>query len=215
MDPELVVALDISDIKKAMELAKSITCETITLEVGTPLVKAGGVAAVRSIVEEANGRPVHVDLKTIDFPEKELTPHLEIGISSVSMLAIATDEDIMRGLDFASSYDAMLWVSTLGYPPSLLDNRVAEISDLGVSSMIAHGMGEPNQAFEDMIEKAKLIRTSGKNISLCVGGGITMGNIDRLRSIGPSNIIIGRSIISSSNPNDEVDSILNKWRKII
>ena len=163
------------------------------VEAGTPLIKIGGINVINLLRKKNPTTPIHADLKVIDFPELVLIDYFSAGASTVSMMAFTNNQNIVKSLNLAKSYNRKIWVSTMGYPKSELKKRLEELIIMGVNHIIAHGSGDLDHAFDDLIKRAELIsQTDGAK--LIVGGGITESNIDLILRYKPQVVIIGRGI---------------------
>ncbi|WP_336162332.1 orotidine 5'-phosphate decarboxylase / HUMPS family protein, partial [Amycolatopsis sp. VC5-11] len=65
----LQVALDVLDVGSALALARQVAGEVDILELGTPLVKSAGIAAVTAVKAAHPDKLVFADLKTADAGE--------------------------------------------------------------------------------------------------------------------------------------------------
>jgi len=194
MIPKLVFALDTNKVDQTSHLAERAILGGIDIiEVGTPLIKIGGLKTVDLLHETYPTIPIYADLKVIDFPEMEVVDFFEAGASFVSVMAFANNYNVLEALELAKSYDKKIFISLMGYPKSELKKRVIELINLGVDYIIAHGSGKPVDAFNDLLEKLELIHAIG-NFELIAAGGINESNIDLVLSYRPRMIIIGRGI---------------------
>ena len=194
MIPKLVFAIDTNKVDQAINLAKkAIIGGADIIEAGTPLIKIGGVNIVYLLRKKYPSTPIYADLKVIDFPELEIIDYFSAGASIVSLMAFTNNQNIIKALNLTKSYNKKIWVSTMGYYNTELIKRVEELKRIGVDNIIAHGSGEQDCAFDDLIKKTKLI-SQVNGIKLIVGGGITKSNIDKILRYKPRVVIVGRGI---------------------
>ncbi|ODS40210.1 hypothetical protein BEH94_07380 [Candidatus Altiarchaeales archaeon WOR_SM1_SCG] len=210
MLPKLIFALDTTKVDQASHLARMATAGGADIiEVGTPLIKIEGVKIVKLLHTAYLDIPIHADLKVIDFPDMEITDFFSAGASSVSVMAFANNNNILKALEIARSYGGEIFVSTMEYPNFELKNRVEELSKLGVNYIIAHASGDPKDAFNDLLQKIKILRPFD-NFNLIVAGGINEGNISLILSYHPKIIIIGRGISTKKDVTSAVMRIKGK-----
>lgn len=165
------------------------------IELGTPMLKRYGteaVSTVRAIV------PSHVELcvdtKTLDFPEVELPPVIAAGADAITMMASASNESLVAGLDIARSENVALSISTMGYPLAMMSDRARAVVELGAETLIAHGCGAClADALNEAVERAICIRNACDGVALAIGGGITRETIGALAEFAPKTLIAGRA----------------------
>ena len=101
-DNPIVVALDVSDLARAVELAEALGPHVGMLKVGLELVWAEGPEAIRRIARHA---PVFVDSKLHDIPttvERSAANITRLGVSMLNVHALGGEEMMRaarRGVD--------------------------------------------------------------------------------------------------------------------
>ena len=194
--PKLVFAIDASmEINKIINIVKEgVLGGADIIEIGTPLIKIHGVKIIDLVHKAYPNIQIYADLKVVDFPEIVIPKFFSAGASLISVMIFATKRNIQKALELAKLYNKKILISTMGYPTSELKTRIEELSRLGVEYIIAHGSGEPNEAFYDMLKKLKIMSTI-HNIKLIAAGGINKSNLYKILDYNPEMIIIGRGII--------------------
>jgi 3-keto-L-gulonate-6-phosphate decarboxylase len=208
-EPRLQVAFDATRrADLGNQIARATAGGVDCIEVGTPLLKRYGIA----IVEEARrlvARPtsLYVDVKMLDFPHLELSPALQAGADEVTALAFASDEALGTAMELAREYTAVLSVSTMNYPMTLLARRLTELRSLGVTRFVAHGAGMAlTTAASDAAQRVRLIRRTVQDAHLLVGGGITVAEVPRFLAMNPATVIVGRAIADAPDIAVAVDA---------
>ncbi|RLI78302.1 hypothetical protein DRP05_07660 [Archaeoglobales archaeon] len=194
--PKLVFAIDVSmEINKIINIVKEgVLVGADIIEIGTPLIKIYGVEIIDFVHKAHSNIQIYADLKVVDFPEIVIPKFFSAGASLISVMIFANKGNIQKALELAKLYNKKILVSTMGYPISELKTRIEELSQLGVEYIIAHGSGEPHEAFYDMVKKLKIMATI-HNIKLVAAGGINRSNLYQILDYNPEMIIIGRGII--------------------
>lgn len=191
--------MDFVDIADALSAAQQATEGGVdVIEIGTPLIKRHGLAAVETIRHAFPSVPIYADSKMVDFPKHEIADFFEAGASFVSAMLIANDENVTASLRIAKNYRGDIAFSTMGYPLPLLKQRVAEIVALGGRYFVAHGSGSLTTAFREVTERLKIL-TQIDGLEVVIGGGLTKGNISRVLLHRPKILIVGRAISSAGD----------------
>src|SRR5687768_744292 len=91
----LQLALDQVDLHRALRAAREAVAGGVDLlEVGTPLLKAEGLGAVRALREAFPRIPVVCDAKTMDAGRVELEAAAKAGAATGTVLGVASDGTI-------------------------------------------------------------------------------------------------------------------------
>jgi 3-hexulose-6-phosphate synthase len=211
MAPKLIFALDTIRVNQVSLARRTILGGVDIIEVGTPLIKISGLKIVELLHKKYPNVPIYADLKVMDFPEMEVIDFFEAGALFVSIMAFANNNTILKAFELAKSYDRKIFVSLMGYPECELKKRVKELSKLGTEYIIAHGSGEPEDAFRDTLRKIKLVHQID-DVKLIAAGGINESNIDSILRYHPKIIIIGRGI---SMQEDITSAVMRVKEKIL
>ena len=204
---KLQVAIDTVDPEEAIYIADmAVLAGADILEIGTPLITSQGASIVRLLAKRHPGFEIYADIKLIDFPELELGVCFDAGATSASVMMFASDENVQRAINIATSRGCRLFFSSMGYPLQLLACRTHRLVSLGAKNVIAHGSGESlHDAFADMQSRAREIqRVSG--VLLSVGGGITLADAVNVAAVRPEVVIVGRAVTKSADLRSAVAS---------
>lgn len=214
MYPVLQVALDLDELVKAVDIASRIAvitkCEHIWIEAGTPLIKAWGKLAVKSLKELTNCFLV-ADTKTMDVPRVEAKIVLETGADAFTVLGVADDDTLKEALDAKKQYGKTLIIDLIGSKEPY--KRAIEVArfepdiilfHVGISTQKARGV-----TGEKLVEEAARVKNE-LGVRVGVGGGLKPGVVKSIVEQGIDVIIVGSAITSSKNPEDVVVNILRE-----
>ncbi len=173
---QLQVALDVLDLPSALTLANQVAEHVDILELGTPLVKSAGIAAVTAVKAAHPDKLVFADLKTADAGELEAGLAFEAGADLVTVMG-AVDDDTVRGAVAAGrKYGKQVVADMI----SVVDGRVArirEVAKLGVSFVEIHaGLDEqarPGYSIERLLEDGRLA-----GVPFSIAGGVRVVGIE-------------------------------------
>lgn len=115
------VSLDLKTLDDGLRMAAiAVEAGADWLEIGTPLVMAEGVRAVRALRKEYPDHPLVADLKIMDGGYGETTMYAEAGADAVVVMGRAHDATVQRvceaGRPTESWSWAMTWAPTTGWP---------------------------------------------------------------------------------------------------
>jgi orotidine-5'-phosphate decarboxylase len=215
----LIVALDLSDVDRAEELARSLEGLAGHLKVGLELFSAGGPTAVARLRAHA---PVFLDLKLHDIPntvERAARNVARLGVAMFTVHALGGEAMVAAAVRGAAQ-----GAEEGGHPVPL----VATVTVL--SSLSGESLATPaSLAFEARAAGATAAVVSGEDVSvvrevmgeefcLVVPGIRPPGSNghDQVRILTPGEaveagadyLVVGRPITESSDPSGAARSIL-------
>lgn len=144
MDAKIQISIDVIDLNEALDLARaSVKADVDWLEVGTPLLLAEGLHAVRAFRKEFPDTPLVIDLKTMDGAGLEAEMMFKAGGDMVVVMGQAHDASIIEQVKMAKQYDAKVMCDVMLCPDK--PGRAKEAQDMGVDYIIVHtGFDERN-----------------------------------------------------------------------
>ena len=214
MYPVLQVALDLEELVKAVDIASKIAvvtkCEHVWIEAGTPLIKAWGKLAIKSLKELTNCFIV-ADTKTMDVPQIEAKIMFNAGADAFTVLGVADDDTLKEALDVKEQYGKILIVDLIGsrdpykraleiarYEPDII------LFHIGISAQRSRGV-----TGEELVKEAVRVKKE-LGVRVGVGGGLKPGNLKPIAEQGVDVIVVGSAITSSKNPENTTAEILRE-----
>lgn len=195
--PVLQVALDLLDLSRAVAIAEeSVLGGADWIEVGTPLIKSEGMAAVRVMREHFPERVIVADMKVADTGALEVEMAAKSGAGVVCILADADDSVVGEAVRAARKYGVRLMADLINVADPL--QRARELEAMGVDYINAH-VGIDQQ----MLGRSSLdllARLSGEvSIPIAVAGGLDAATAAEAVTAGAGIVIVGGSIIRSAD----------------
>ena len=195
---QLQVALDVLDLPSALTLANQVSEYVDILELGTPLVKSAGIAAVTAVKAAHPDKLVFADLKTADAGELEAGLAFEAGADLVTVMGAADDDTVRGAVAAGRKYGKQVVADMI----SVVDGRVArirELAKLGVSFVEIHaGLDEqarPGYSIEQLLEDGRLA-----GVPFSIAGGVQADTIASVREAGAVVAVAGGAIYNASDP---------------
>ncbi|MFP3908366.1 MAG: orotidine 5'-phosphate decarboxylase / HUMPS family protein [Archaeoglobaceae archaeon] len=199
----LQVALDVLELRRAIEIAEEATKGGADwVEVGTPLIKSEGMNAVREL--KKLGYPVIADMKTIDTGRAEVEMAARSGADVVSVLGVSDHSTLMEAVKAARKYGCKVMADLINSPEPI--KRAKELEDLGIDYLNVHVGIDQQMTGTDPIEVLRGVLEE-VSIPVAVAGGLDAERAAFCASLGATIIIVGSSIVRSSNVTESTRSI--------
>lgn len=190
--PRLQLALDFVDLHRAVAAAaEGVAGGVDWLEVGTPLLKAEGLDAVRALRARFPDLPIVCDAKTMDAGRIELEAAAKAGATVVTVLAVASDSTIEECVEAGRSYGIAVLVDLLGHPDPVGRARFAEAA--GADYVNVHCPIDEQMRGRDPFDTLRAV-AAAVSIPVTVAGGITAATAPRAVAAGASVVIVGGAI---------------------
>jgi 3-dehydro-L-gulonate-6-phosphate decarboxylase len=202
--PLIQLALDYFDLAPALAMAQLVHKEVDVLEVGTPLSKAAGMLAVRTLREMCPDKLIMADIKSPDVGGGEAKMAFDAGADWMTVLGAAPLDTVKLALDEASARPGKeMYIELTGIIDII--SRAKKWRDMGVDRMVYHlGWDEGNSSRswgESDRQTIQQLREMGFQIS--VAGGIDLELMPFFKDLDISVFIIGRAIRESADPAKE------------
>ena len=175
--PLLQLALDYFDFAPALAMAQIVHKEVDIIEIGTPLTKAAGMLAVKTIREMCPDNLILADIKSPDVGGGEAKMAFDAGADWMTVLGAAPLDTVKLALEEANSRPGKeMFIELTGIRDII--TRAREWRSIGVERMVYHrGWDEGNLSrswdTQDRETIQELIRM-GFKISVAGGLGLDM-----------------------------------------
>ena len=188
---KLQFAMDTLTIESALELAAAAAPHVDILELGTPLIKSAGVAAITAIKNAHPQKTVFADLKTMDAGELEADVAFAAGADLVTVLGVAGDSTIVGAVKAAKKHGKGVVVYLIGVADK--PKRAKEVIALGAEFVEMHA-GLDEQA-EAGFTFATLLRDGeASGVPFSVAGGVNTSTIASVQRAGATVAVAGGAI---------------------
>ncbi len=192
MKPRLQLALDQVDLHRALLAAReAVEGGVDLLEVGTPLLKAEGLGAVRALRGAFPAHEIVCDGKTMDAGRLELEAAAKAGANWGTVLGVASDSTIRECVEAGANYGIRVLVDLLGCPDPAARAREAEA--LGADAVNVHCPIDEQVRGGDPFDALRAVRAAVA-IDVTVAGGITARTAPLAAEAGANVVIVGGAI---------------------
>jgi 3-hexulose-6-phosphate synthase/6-phospho-3-hexuloisomerase len=206
MKARLQLALDQVDLHRAMRAAREGAAGGVQiLEVGTPLLKAEGLAAVRAVAAAFPGLELVCDAKTMDAGRLELEAAAKAGATMGTVLGVASDSTIEECVEAGRNYGIKILVDLLGCQDPVA--RAVYAASVGADAVNVHCPIDEQVRGRDPFETLRAVRAA-VSIGLSVAGGITAKTAPEAIAAGADVVIVGGAITKAEDAEAAARGIL-------
>jgi 3-keto-L-gulonate-6-phosphate decarboxylase len=223
----LQVAYDFNDPAKAIDaftkIIHSLSSKDLYHEVGTPLLKQGGLEIVKNfsnIVKSYEGKIV-VDSKTCDVPTVECEKFFkECDADYITAMASSTNENVKEAIELSSKYNRNVFFDLDAYySDNQKAKRAEEIVRMGGTYINCHTGISTQRTGGTPFKLLKEVYKSLRNYmdsKIVVAGGLNLKNLSILEPFKDKIevAIVGGAIINSEEPIEQTKLFLEKIRKL-
>jgi 3-hexulose-6-phosphate synthase len=194
---KLQVAMDLLTVEDALELAGKVAEYVDIIELGTPLIKSAGLAAVTAVKGAHPDKTVFADMKTMDAGELEADIAFKAGADLVSVLGSADDSTIAGAVKAAQAHNKGIVVDLIGVADKV--SRAKEARALGAKFVEFHaGLDEQAQPGYDL--NGLLNAGEEARVPFSVAGGVNLSTINAVQRAGADVAVAGSAIYSAADP---------------
>jgi 3-hexulose-6-phosphate synthase/6-phospho-3-hexuloisomerase len=191
--PILQVALDLLELKRAVEIGKeALEGGADWLEAGTPLIKSEGMNAVRELRKNFSC-PIVADMKTIDVGRIEVEMAAKSGADIVAILAVSSNTTLREAKMAASKYGCKLMADLIECADPV--KRVKEIEEFVDYVCVHVGIDQQMAGMDAMQILEKVVDVA--NVPVAVAGGLDADKAAYCVSMGANIVIVGSNIVKS------------------
>ncbi len=205
----LILALDVTDINKAIYIVKEVSGYVDAIKIGYPLVLSAGLKVIENISEYA---PVIADFKVADIPyTSNIICRLafEADASAIIVHGFTGHDTLEECIKVSREYSKDIFVVTEMSHAGALEymHPVAlKIARIAVECK-ASGVVAPATYPKRVKEIRNII---GDLTIISPGVGAQGGNVSQAIKSGADYVIVGRSIYNSETPKREAEKIVRE-----
>ncbi len=213
----LQVALDFENLDDALGVANQVAPYVDIMEVGTPLIKAEGIGAVKAIKKAYPKKAICADLKTADTGYLEVRMAAQASANIVTVLADAYNETLIGALRAAHEFGVEVMADLI--VSRIPISRLADIVGLSYKGTEIHyacvhsGLDRRAARRAPLSELDSISRLRG-HPCLAVAGGIRVADLPSILAYPVEIIIAGGGITKAKNPARAAQAFQAKIRKV-
>ncbi len=207
----LILALDVTNKAKAIEICEKVSQYINTIKIGYPLTLAEGLEIIKTIKDKFNTNII-CDYKVADIDatnSKICDLTFEAGADAIICHGFVGSDSVQACLDSANKHEKEIFLLTeMSHPGAkmFLQKDAEEIAKMGVDMGITNYVAPATRL--DRLSKIRSIVGSDACI-ISPGVGKQGGDAQKTLEFA-SAIIVGRSIYESDNPALACEKILKE-----
>ena len=194
---KLQVALDVATLAEALTLSRQVADSVDIIELGTPLIKNAGMAAISAIKAAHPEKTVFADLKTADAGELEAELAFSAGADLVTVMGAADDDTIKGAVKAAKAHGGGVVADMITAHDRVA--RAREVSKLGVEFCEIHA-GLDEQARAGFTIDTIIADGKESGVPFSIAGGIDSSSIQNVEAAGAVVAVAGGSIRNAADP---------------
>lgn len=206
----IIMAMDVTNIKEAMELMDNISDYLDTVKIGYPLVLSEGLESVSKIKKEYDCRVI-CDFKVADIPatnQKIADVTFQAGADAIIVHGFVGWDSVKSCLESAEKVGKDIFLLTeMSHPgaTNFMQPVSMNIASMGVEIGITNYVGPSTR-----LERLKMIREIVGKDSFIISPGVGVQGGDPRETLQFADaIIVGRSIYLSDDPVNALESIIS------
>lgn len=189
-------AMDTLTTAQALEWAAAAAPHVDILELGTPLIKSEGLAAVTAVKAAHPEKIILADLKTMDAGGLEAEIAFDAGADLVTVLGTADDSTIAGAVEAATRHGKGVVVDLIGVEDKAL--RAQQAVELGAEFVEMHA-GLDEQAQEGYSLDGLLTAGRSAGVPFSVAGGVSSTTAGDVKAAGAQIAVAGGALYSAED----------------
>jgi 3-hexulose-6-phosphate synthase/6-phospho-3-hexuloisomerase len=197
MKPVVQISIDVTTLEEALALAHgSVRAGVDWLEVGTPLLLAEGLHAVRAFRQEFPEVPIVADLKTMDGAGLEAEMMFKAGANMVVVMGQAHNASIIEQVKMAKKYGGKVMCDVMLCPDK--PGRARQAQEMGVDYIIVHTGFDERNMVPDLSPLHDLPAVlAAVDIPVQAVGGLTVQQAIQTLEMGAQIVVFGAPLVIS------------------
>lgn len=210
MIPKLQLALDLTDLDKALSIAKKVGNEVDIIEVGTVLAIESGLNSVRETRKTLPQATILADIRIIKAGGKLAKMAYDAGADIVTIMSDATKETfeaVLKQKEMEASREILIEIND-----TYTEDMLSQWQKYGLTHLIYHRGSEittSNDSWSE-IDFNEIKRLYDLGFKVYVTGGIGLEEIVLFEGTPVECFIIGRTIANAENPAESAREFKDK-----
>ena len=202
---KIQIALDDISMEAALQLMHDVAEYVDIIEIGTPLLLAYGMQAVRTMKSCFPDKEILCDAKIMDGGMVEANLAFEAGADYVTVLGVTDQATVKAVADSARAHGKTAVVDLMCVAD--FEAKIPKFADMGVGVAAIHVGVDQQQSGRTPWRDLKRIKMIKSDIKIGVAGGINAKELPEYLPLKPDAIIVGAAITKAADPVGEAQEI--------
>lgn len=190
------LALDVRTMEEAKEMLDAAGDYADLIEVGSPLVMAEGMAAVRYVRKRYPKKPILADCKIMDASAYMVPKAAEAGANIVTVLAVAHDFTLQEHVRVCHELGLKAAVDFIQIPTEKLEARTEELADFGFDYFFMHAPSEALRPTEPLqITRIRKMLKVIPHQKLCIAHSLDYSKLEQVLAFKPEYTVVSLPIM--------------------
>lgn len=203
----LQIALDLYDLDQAQEVASAVAKAGVDLiEVGDPLIKTNGVAAIEAIRQAAPEALIVAEMMSADWGRDQVELAAKAGADAVLLIGPASLASMDQAANAARKYDLPVTIDI----PEAHRNRewIQQAEHIGIDGFTITTNIDLGIAGLTPLDQAKQVRSFTQR-PIAVSGGFSLSDPELILRGGWDILIVGRAVVDAVEPAQAARQLLD------
>lgn len=196
---KLLISFDITDLDKALTIARDVAEFADGLEVGSLLLYKYGINAVDHFRKAFPEKTLYVDTKIVDVAKESVALISQTGADWMTVMAGTSKSVIHSAGKTAHTSKTKILLDLLD--ASSLGQSALEAQSNEVDALLLHRPHDEEKALI-FLDQWEMVR-GNTSLPIYVAGKITREMLEKVIAIKPDGIIVGKVITDAENPAEE------------
>ena len=206
---KLQISFDLTDLDKALELAKKIEPYADIFEIGTLLLYKYGIVAVEKFTDMFPAKDILIDTKIVDRAKESIAIFEQYKIYALTIMAEANKQTLQAACTHSQNAKIKPILDLLdSHAPG---QAAMEAKTIGFYGLIIHNTEEDKEPMA-LIEKWEMTR-GNTTLPIFIDGKINRELIPTIHMLKPEGIIVGSAILKAHDPAEEAAYFYEECQK--
>lgn len=207
---KLQIALDLLDLQKCLDIAKTVEPYADSFQIGIPLLLKYGVHAIEEFQAAFPSKDIFAETQIMNHEQDIASMYLKAGATWISVMSGTSKEVIHSVASLANEKNKFVMMDL--FNANSMGQSAMDAKKLGIDALLYQNMYNQENENDFAIEEWDDLRGNSK-LPIYVRANINRDNIDFILSLKPDAIIIGKAITQAKNPAEEAEFFYNTVQK--
>ena len=190
------LALDVRSMDEAQEMLDAAGDYADLIEIGSPLVMAEGMSAVKYVRKKYPDKPILADCKIMDASAYMVPKAAEAGANIVTVLAAAHDFTLQEHVRVCHELGMKAAVDLIQIPTDKLEAKMEELADFGFDYFFMHAPSEALRPTEPLqITRIKKMLKVIPHTKLCIAHSLDYKKLEQVLAFKPEYTVVSLPIM--------------------